>query len=227
MLVLWYCWPRSGSTWASSVFARAVGLPWNPEGGVVQDQDAVHRVHWTAWESSKRLGDTPCKKILSVRDPRDVVVSYYYHVCYARDEVTVDNMSLLDYMKGNFLRLTPPVLEVMAAEPPCSWSQFYRDWRAEQIDAETRHEDMLAHPEAEIRRLAEELGFPIVADIQETLASYPERFRPAYTREYTERQPVPYSVPRGQSRWGERLSGEGLSLLQRECADVMQVYGYL
>lgn len=179
-------------------------------------------------DALKRTDDDPAfQTVLAIRDPRDTVVSYYYKVLYEREEITVNNLSLLDYIKGNFLRLNGPALGIVAAEPGCSWAQFYRDWMTEGVDAEIRHEDMLAHPEAEIRRLAEELGFPIVADIPGLLASYPERFRPAYTREYTERQSVPLDVPRGQSRWGERLNGVGLALIQKHCADVMKVYGYL
>lgn len=227
MPILWVCWPRSGSTWASSTFARSIGIPWNARGDIQEDPCAVHRVHWMAKDAIKRAGnDASFQTILEIRDPRDTVVSYYYKILHEREEISIEDLPLLEYIKGNFLRLNGPALGIAAAEPGCSWAQFYRDWAAEGVDAEVRHEDMLNDPEGEIVRLADEICMPIEGDVSAILREYPDTMRPAYTREYTERQRLARTVPRGESRWYERLSGIGQVLIERECADIMKRYGY-
>lgn len=191
--------------------------------------NAVHRVHWIVKDYRVRIqkvGNVNVKTVLSIRDPRDTVVSYYYKVVLERETITTSNMPLLDYVKGNFLRVTPPAHGIAAAEPVCSWADFYREWRDEGVDAEMRHEDMLADPEAQLVRLADQLNLPIVGDISSILREYPDKMRAPYTREYTEGQLLEATVPRGQSRWTERLGGTEAALIRRFCGDIMETYGY-
>jgi len=227
VLILWVNWPRSGSTWASWLLAHSTGLLWNP-GIVGAEENAVHRVHWQAseWNIRQERHGLTCKIVLEIRDPRDTVVSYYYHVLRERPELTTDNFRLLDYIQAKFLRFPRPILNFSSAEPACSWPDYYRAWRENGYDLEVRHEDVLADPVTEITRLAEGLGLPIINDIERLLEKYPIHMRAPYTREYVEGQPLERTVPCGISRWYERLSGEGERLIRKHCADIMKQYRY-
>jgi len=226
MQILWICWPRTGSTWAGGALAYLLDYRFvNPPPGA----DAVTREHWTVAQKDELYPGWPHKTVLGIRDPRDVAVSHYYMLCRGNPAFSVENLSLRDYIEEVLVRGRASAWrwKDRVGTPPCSFDLFYREWLAEGVDVQVRHEDLMADREGELLRIARELGAKPKVDMDKVMAKFAGYMRPIYDVGYTRKNDSKQLVLRGESHWHEYLGPEELDLIYGSCGELMVELGYL
>ena len=139
-------YPKSGGTWVGQMLAAYFDIPF-PRNRVPPLASAVHHAHYL---HSPLLGNAVCV----MRDGRDIMVSYYYHLLFENDKSspivvarTRRDLSFTDYddVKSNMVRFIAYLFDrQLRSRSPFqfTWPQFVRSW----VDTETpivKYEDLV------------------------------------------------------------------------------------
>lgn len=149
--------PKSGGTWLAQMLADALGLPFRRNAPIRLERSVTHG-HFL-----KPLGLR--NVVVLWRDPRDLLVSYYYH-CYFVNEH--HNAALVRLMKKRCpfeeytdIRTNLPDFIRFLTETPLSpsftWPEFAQVWAGRPSTIQTSYEALRADTPGELARVAEAL----------------------------------------------------------------------
>lgn len=236
--VLLVSYPKSGNTWTRFLVANLL----RPDGAVdftnieqiipgiykFTDKQLLGYPRPRVLKSHEYFDPRYRKAILIVRDPRDVLVSYYHH------QVKF-NAIPVDYPIARFAD------DFLAGrvDPFGSWAQNTGSWLGGSEGGTRllvlRYEDMLADTEAALARIAAFLGLEAgPARLREVAAaSSAERMRELekaqagqWTGTHKSRQDRPFVRSARSGGWREALPPEVVARLEREWGPLMQRLGY-
>ena len=145
-------YPKSGGTWLAEMLAEAMGLPFRRNCPVRFEKAVTHgHFYYRGF----------LKPILLWRDPRDIIVSYYFH-CYFKNEhgneMFVEHMkrhcSFEDYnsVRNNL----PTFIRSITEKPPSprfSWPQFAKIWLKQKSVISVKYENLRSNPVCELQRI--------------------------------------------------------------------------
>jgi len=147
--------PKSGGTWLSELMARALDLPFRRLGAISFEKAIVHG-HFVRPDGLKNV-------VVMFRDPRDVIVSFYYHSYFVNDWA---NESLVSYTKRRLpfadyhdLKANLPAFIRMISTDPVTpsftWPQFAANWVGREDVCSTSYEALRADTAGELSRIIE------------------------------------------------------------------------
>jgi hypothetical protein len=221
--------PKSGGTWLCEMLSMALGIPFREREPIRFERSVVHG-HF--------LNPIGLHNVAVIfRDPRDVIVSCYYHFYFKNDRA---NHVLVDLMKRRlpfddyddiaanlpaFIRFisTTPV------SPHFSWPAFAAAWAGRQDVTTTTYERLRADTEGELARVIGSLGLqPSGERIDETVRYC--SFAAAKQRQEREMRPgteVPFIRAGSLGGWRSHFSPAAEAELVR-CgyAEPMRALGY-
>jgi len=145
-------YPKSGRTWLR--YSLAVLEAWRTgrpteavrekikqydrigEYELEYSHDKVEKLPWQSWESDKAdrvQRGYPC--ILVTRDPRDIMVSFYYHITYRRGSHTTMHGFLTDQLRGfeaccNFMEHWLRLADNLPNVYDVQYEDMHQDYRA-------------------------------------------------------------------------------------------------
>jgi hypothetical protein len=161
--------PKTGTTWLARLLSTMPGQRrigdfefdiqryWEVEPG-----DVVHGHDRYSKELHRILRETGIKTVVTMRDPRDQVVSHMFHV--RRLESHPWNQRVVDLSEDDALMLCIEGREGSTADTFFGgvgfWAKFNREWSTQCPEVHfVRYEDFLARPAEELGGLTRELGF--------------------------------------------------------------------
>ncbi len=169
--------------------------------------------------------------IYIVRDPRDVALSYYD---FSRKYRHIEDSYPLDRYVGDFVsgRLISAAGWGTWGENVASWA-FARGARPGFLLV--RYEDMKAHPERELTRIAEFLGIDASPELLQTTLdrSSPDRMRAMEKTEgkdwvstKNKRDDIPFIRTASAGRWKTKLRPESVAEIETAWGSIMAQLGY-
>ena len=164
--------PKSGGTWIGKMVARSTGLPFprnNPFNPFVPSLLHCHLLH------------TPARttQLIVWRDPRDVIVSWYYHCFFSHgltnEKFVAFNRALPGYenpdaVTENLERFITDNFEHNLFMK-WSWNVYAQNWLGDERSVFCRYEDFLHEPAQELQRLSPLLGKGELSEEQATQAA--------------------------------------------------------
>ena len=156
--------PKSGGTWLAQMLSDALDLPFR-RNAPIRFEPAVTHGHFLSPLGLRNV-------VVLWRDPRDLLVSYYYH-CYFRNEH--GNAALVRLMKARCpfadyadIRANLPAFIGFLSNTPLSpsftWPGFAAVWAGRPRTVQTSYEALRADTPGELARVAEALtGGPLPA----------------------------------------------------------------
>lgn len=230
-------YPKSGNTWARFLLANALEYPNNAD--FTRIESLIPDIYKTKYsEIDKTNGPRIIKShepfswfyrkvIYIVRDPRDVLISYYYHQKKMRK--IEDSTTLEDYAKEF---LTNPV-------PFGTWAQNVGSWLGARRGTEDflllRYEDMLEQPEESLEKMLSLLDEKISDEaIAEAVSrSDADRMRKLEAKQKNEwtatknsRKDIPFVREARSGQWQDVLSPQTVDRISKAWATQMQAVGY-
>jgi len=163
-LVLVTEYPKSGASWLAQMLSEISGYPF-PRQRFPAFGRAIYHGHYLDVGGS---GPT----VVVWRDPRDIMVSWYYHTQFPSDRnhpafVGQYRAALgfadVDDIRSNLPRFIDFNFRTPLS-PRFSFNDFFAAWHGRHDVAHSRYEDLHATPAAELARVAGELGFEAPAD---------------------------------------------------------------
>jgi hypothetical protein len=150
--------PKSGGTWLAQMLSAAFELPFRRNQPIRFEPSVTHG-HFLSPFMLRNV-------VLIWRDPRDIIVSYYFH-CYFENEH--HNKMLVSIMKSqlpfsdyNDIRANLPDFIRFVTETPnspsFSWPRFARVWSKLETVSSTSYEALRVDPSGELERLFFELS---------------------------------------------------------------------
>ncbi len=160
---------------------------------------------------------TLAKVVNVVRDPRDVLVSYFHH----RRRVEADfHDSLETFVAENRMR-------------PSDWGEHVSGWLRGAKSGRvlvTRYEDLQADPVAEFSRIATFCGLGLTQDELEDCvqrASFDQmRAKERWDPEFERARPIAFIRKGKVGGWRDELSDETVALIENRYRELMSALGY-
>lgn len=149
--------PKSGGTWLAQMLAQAIDLPFR-RNEPIRLEAAITHGHFI---SPLGLANT----LVLWRDPRDVVVSYYFHSYFVNEHNNAGLVALMK-MRHPFQDYTdirsnlPRFIEILSREPVSpsfSWPDFAKIWAGRPGTVQTSYEALRADTAQELKRVTEAL----------------------------------------------------------------------
>lgn len=149
--------PKSGGTWLAQMLADALEIPFRRNARIQYERSVTHG-HFLSPMCLHNV-------VVLWRDPRDLLVSYYFH-CYFVNEHA--NAGLVSLMKGRCpfedyddIRGNLPTFIRFLAETPVSprftWPDFARVWAGRPGTVQSSYETLRADTSAELKRIVQTL----------------------------------------------------------------------
>jgi Sulfotransferase domain len=231
-------YPKSGNTWTRFLVANLLH-PDEPvtfanierivPDNVKNTRKELARIPRPRIVKSHEYFDCRYKKLIYiVRDPRDIVVSYYHY--HLKTRVIEDGFPLGEYV-GRFLR--------GEVDAYASWNENVLSWLATRGESPDflllRYEDMMANPLAELRKIAAFLG---LQRSETQLASAVERSSADRMRELEKkeadvwintkktRKDIPFVRTAKSGGWKESLPADLAQEIESAWGPTMQKLGY-
>ena len=154
--------PKSGGTWLAQMLSDALNVPFRRNAPIQFERSVTHG-HFLCPLGLRNV-------IVLWRDPRDLLVSFYYHCFFVNEH---HNAKLVQLVKGRcpfedytdscanlpafirFLTKTP-------VSPSFAWPKFVHVWAGRQGTLQTSYEALRADTPGELERLVERLtGTPL------------------------------------------------------------------
>lgn len=148
-------YPKSGGSWLSQMLAEATGLPF-PRMRLPMLRSCLMQTH--------TLDPRGMRDVVVIwRDGRDVMVSYYHHLVIGQESSPPSHLAWVrreleiadpSDVRGNL----PRFIERMMTDPLSprfTWPRFVKTWHGRPDVVETRYEDFLVDPAAELARVVE------------------------------------------------------------------------
>lgn len=158
--------PKSGGTWLAQMMSAALDVPFR-RNQPIQLEESVTHGHFLSPSMLRNV-------VLVWRDPRDLLVSFYYH-CYFVNEH--NNKILVEMMKARLpftdyqdIRKNLPEFIRFVSETPLSprfsWPKFASVWCGQKNVVSTSYEALRANTEEELRRIVGEVGGAQITEYQ-------------------------------------------------------------
>lgn len=151
-------YPKSGGTWLSQMLSEVTGLPY-PRGRYPILKDSILHGCWLQ-------PNDKFKTVVLMRDGRDVMVSYYYHIVYPKKETSEKFNSKICNRIGiedprEIKKYMCVFIDWAYTEgfPGWSWSDFVDTWANGENKAVTSYESLKADCEGELTKLLTTLEF--------------------------------------------------------------------
>ena len=231
-------YPKSGNTWTRFLVANLLraeepvtfaNIESIVPDNVKNTRRELARIPRPRIVKSHEYFDCRYKKVIYiVRDPRDIVVSYYHY--HLKTRVIEDGFSL-EQSVGRFLR--------GEVDAYASWNENVLSWLATRGDSPNflllRYEDMMADPVTELRKIAAFLG---LERSEEQLARAIERSSADRMRELEKkeadvwintkktRKDIPFVRTAKSGGWKESLPADLVLQIESAWGDTMQKLGY-
>lgn len=156
--------PKSGGTWLAQMLAQAADLPFR-RNEPIRFERAITHGHFL---SPAGLANT----VVLWRDPRDVIVSYYFHSYFVNEH---KNAGLVAAMKArhpfadydDIQANLPRFIEILSREPVSpsfSWPDFAKIWAARPGTVQTSYEALRADTAGELKRVMSDLMGVTITD---------------------------------------------------------------
>ena len=149
--------PKSGGTWLAEMLADVLDLPFRRRGAIAHEPSIVHG-HF--------LRPGRLRNVVAIfRDPRDVIVSLYFH-CYfvndrANEALVAATKARLPFDDYSDLRVNLPhfirSISTVPAVPNFTWPQFADVWAQRPGTWVTTYEALRADTEGELSRIVASL----------------------------------------------------------------------
>ena len=233
-------YPRSGNTWTRFLIANLVFPSEN-----VTFTNIERLIPDTSSQSNRALKRTPRPRIIKshtyfdpryprvlyiVRDPRDLVLSYYNFQRKYRQ--LADDYPLADYV-DDFVEGR------LISSGWGSWGENVASWLYTRQNRDSflllRYEDMKSDTERELKRIAAFLGLkPTPGQLKQAIeASSPERMREMertqsdhWVATKKHRKDIPFVGPAVSGRWQSDLTAALVSKIESTWGDLMSTLGY-
>ncbi len=140
-------YPRSGASWLSRLLSDLLGIPFDPHRFMLPSSSFVIHGHYPYYPDSKNV-------IVMIRDGRDIMVSFYYHSLFIKENARNREAVLKHRKKLNFedindiFRYLPRFIEYTFTGmdfPPFTWKSFMEQWLGKGLPT-VRYEDLLVKP---------------------------------------------------------------------------------
>lgn len=157
-------YPKSGGTWLAQMLSSYSGIPYPrlrlPRVGA----NVLHAHYCSAWGTNNA--------VVVWRDPRDVLVSHFFHVLHLRGETSrrntlavrrrlgMSNVESVDFNR-HFLGYYELVMS-RAIHPRFTWCDFFDNWFDRSEVVHTSYERLQADAAVELERIGEALQLPRV-----------------------------------------------------------------
>lgn len=144
-------YPKSGGTWISQILSDVLGIP-SYRNQLPQIKSQVVHCHYRYYPGLKNV-------FCVMRDGRDVMVSFYYHSLFLRDDC-LNYHEFMDTSRAlkisnpdNIQENLPRFIEYKFTAkniPRFSWSEFVLSWLSREVPI-IKYEEMLTYPEKSIQ----------------------------------------------------------------------------
>lgn len=158
--------PKSGGTWLAQMLADALDLPFRRHSPIQYEPSVTHG-HFLRPHGLRNA-------VLLWRDPRDLLVSFYYH-CYFVNEhnnallvhLMKQRCPLSDYsdIRSNLPKFIRFVTKTPIT-PSFTWPDFVRTWAARVDVVHTSYESLRADTPSEITRIVSDLTDNTLTDAE-------------------------------------------------------------
>lgn len=233
--------PKSGNTWLRFLIANAIKVHFKIEREVnfFTIQDIIPGISYSkSIRNVGPFGRTDLPRILTshsqynkyfgrvlflVRDPRDVLVSYYYHL--KRNKSIPDNLTLSQFIRRKDFGLSAWLSHTK------SWLIIDRQISGQNIQI-IRYEDLHSNTYNQLKRIMELLGLNLEKSELEKaiLLSSFDNMRKLEIKTFSEiinrAKEIPF-VRKGQVSKGIELSNKDKSFIENKAEKIMKICGYL
>ncbi|MTJ11409.1 sulfotransferase domain-containing protein [Anabaena sp. UHCC 0187] len=233
-------YPRSGNTWMRVIMAELV---YGKSGESIEDIQYyvpdIHRKTYAKdvinsefnlikshhlYRRDHKEVKTYKKIIYIIRDPRDVVVSYYKYLKNLRGYPLGFDEFILNWISGRIW--------------PCSWQEHINSWiglgnQNSGIELEIlRYEDLLVNPEPELLKLGKILGIQITSeDVQRAIqAAAVDKMRAKESKgmpEHERSDKFQFIGEATTKQWSKKLTSDQLNLITEYLGATMKRHGYI
>lgn len=151
-------YPKSGGTWLAQMLSDALDIPFRRNAPIRFERSVTHG-HFLSPLGLRNV-------VVLWRDPRDILVSFYYHCYFVNDK---GNAGLVRLMKARCpfedyadIRANLPAFIRFVSQTPASpsftWPQFVHVWAHRPGTVQTSYEALRADTAGELSRVAEALN---------------------------------------------------------------------
>lgn len=237
--------PKSGSTWVSDLlksfpgFSQFTPANWNQQYHVGEIGSAEHELHqgWEkpfkgylavikghTWGTKKNVGHlkkSALRYILTVRDPRDVIISEYWfvkrtphHAAYnLANRVELGEYITTKLEDGTFNRMT------------LDWIRMWLENREKSASTIVRFEDLLEDPHGRLREVSDFLGLNISEDEISNVVNL-NSFENKASRKRGVENTKTFLRKGTSGQWKEIFTEGQRELFRRVGEDVIEALGY-
>lgn len=158
-LILLTEYPKSGGTWVGQMLAACLNMPFPRHQFPLRTPCIMHG-HYLRHYFAPR-------KLVLWRDPRDIMVSWYYHCLFPSEfsnrqlvEHTKAELGFSNYddVRENLAKFIEYAFERQRS-PGFNWSHFFDSWHDQSSAVHTSYESFRENPVHELLRVSEALGF--------------------------------------------------------------------
>lgn len=161
-------YPKSGGSWLSNMISQYLEIPFPKRENPPLSKTLIHGHYLPKYN----LQNFP-KTIVMVRDARDVMVSYYFHILYIHDNqknikehefyskrLNIENANDVETNLPKFIEFisTFKPKSFQHFFHPSDWSNFYKEWKKQDDVIFVRYEDLLQDTEQTLKKVLKELG---------------------------------------------------------------------
>lgn len=218
-------YPKSGGSWLSLMVSDALGLSF-PRNEFPRDRNCFFQGHYLTDFGLKQ-------KIILWRDPRDIVVSYYYHsvvgnthsspslIKETRQAIGADIPDDINKNLNAFIHY----LFSGEMSPRFTWNDFFDQWWGKASCCHVSYESLKSEPQVQLARILDELGFE--ADAEQLMRVVEKYSFERMSGRKTEPQNTVSFVRKGVvGDWVNYFSSEDEALLMHLVENRLTLAGY-
>lgn len=222
--------PKSGGTWFAQMLSAAAGLPFRRNQPIRFEPSVTHG-HF--------LTPTMLKNVILVwRDPRDLIVSYYFH-CYFLNEH--NNRQIVALMKkhmpfsnyNDIQHNLPRFIEFISDKPispSFSWPDFAKVWLERKNVVSTSYEALRADTAGELQRVLSTVCGQTLSDLraQEIADAFSFEREKSKTLQADKEMEVSFLREGSLGGWKKHFTPEAMAMLENfGYHEPMKRLGYL